>query len=404
MRQFETRLFGQDFDFTSGVRVTGPGDLSGDLRSDVVYFIDGNIDMGATQIKVPQGGLTLRGLGRDVSSIFSAENSYTMFIDPDVGYAGDIFMQDMFLTVSGTGSQVYDLDNQQNGGAAECVNFNFVGCTSLGTLNNYRQGLWDDFALIACADGLTIDGTWSGGFAILTSVVVSAGTPFTGTVLKKGASLVVNGSIRSDINALQLDGTGAVCDFEPTNITNDAEFRMIGVRTNAASTSFPNMPSSSVKARFSNCVGTRNTYVGGQWKITATASTSTTAATPVKIAGTTTYDDLQWFSQTTDNAFVYDGTDDIEVNIIADLSFDGTNGHKIKTLIRKWDDSASSYVTIASSGQQTMSAGNRVDVTSIHGFAMLSTNDRIEMWVENDSNGSVTAALDGLVSINERPS
>lgn len=401
-----TRLFGRDYPFNSSVRVTGPSDLIGELRSDVVYLIDGTIDMGANSIKVPQGGLFLRSLDFGVGGLTTSEPSYTLFVDPDIGYAGDLFMRDMFVTVSGAGSQVFNLDNQGNGGAVECTDFNFVSCTSLGTLTAYRQGLWSNWATIACTDGLTMDGTWAGGFAILTAIIVSAGTAFTGTLLKAGGSLVVNGSIRSDLNALQIDSTGAISDFAPANVTNDAEFRMSGVRCNPAATPFPNMPASSVKAKFSNCVGFRNTYVGAQWSVTTEAATTISAAnTLVKVAGTTTYADQNWFDNTTDNAMRYIGSDQIGVIIHGELSFTGTNGNQINVVVRHWVDSTSSYENLSETGPFTMNAGGRAENVGLHAFCDFAQNDRLEVWVENQTAANnVTAKLGGILSINERSS
>lgn len=386
--------------------VQRPDQLDGPLRSDVVYLIDGVIDMGATQIIVPEGGLTMRGLDFGVSGLTTSEAAHTLFVSPAGGYSGDLLMRDMFVTVSGAGSQVFDLDNQENNSAVECTDFNFVFCESLGTLKNYRQGLWSNWATIGCKDGLTMDGTWSGGFAVLTAIIVSAGVPFSGTLLKKGTSLIVNGSIRSDLNALQLDAAGAISDFEPANIANDAEFRMTGVRCNAAATPFPNMPSSSVKAKFSNCVGFRNTYVGAQWSVTSEAATTITAAnTPAKVAGTTTYADQNWFDSVTDNACLYIGSDEIGVVIHGEMSFTGTNGNQIKVIVRQWDDSAAGYITLSESGPFTMSAGGRAENVPIHAFGDFNQNDRLELWVENlSSSNNVTAKLGGILSINERPS
>lgn len=377
--------------------------LSGTLRSDVSYLIDGIIDMGSSQITVPQGGLTMHGLDLNISGLTTSETSHTLFIDDGV-FAGNLFLREMFVTVSGSGSQVFDLDNDGNGGAVECTEFNFVSCKSLGTLDAYRQGLWDGFALIACVDGLTMEGTWVGGFAILTSIVVSAGTAFTGTILKKGSALVVNGSIRSDMNALQLDSAGAICDFAPANITNDTEFLMTGVRVNSSSTSFPNMPASSVKARFIACTGTENTHIGGQWTISATATTTIASSnTPVKLAGTTTYIDLQHFTGTANNAITYIGTDTADIVISGVVPLTGTNNNVVNAIIRQWDNSASSYIDISQSGGVTMNAGNRAEGVSLEGIAKLDTSDRIEVWVENQSSSAnITADLGGLIHISER--
>lgn len=391
----------------SSVRVVEQAsDLAGELDSSAMYLLDGVVDMGAQQITVPAGGLTLRGQDFGVSGLATSEPGHTLFVPPAGGYSGTLLMRDMYVQVDGAGSQVFDLDNQGNGGAVECTDFNFVRCENLGTLTAYRQGLWSNFATIACSDGLTMDGTWSGGFAILTSIIVSAGVPFSGTLLKAGGSLLVNGSIRSDINALQLDAAGALCDFAPANIARNAEFRMTGVRSNPSATPFPNMPASSVKAKFQNCVGFRNTYVGAQWSISAEAVTTISATdTPVKVAGTTTYTDQNWFSSSGDNALVYDGSDQVSMVIHGEMSFTGTNGNQINVIIRRWDNSASSYEDLAQTGAFTMNAGGRAENIGLHAFCDMDQNDRIEIWVENKTSGNnVTAKAGGIVSVSERPS
>lgn len=383
--------------------------LSGTLLSSVAYMVDGHIDMGSTQITIPEGGLTILGVDFNISSLSSSENSYTMFISPGGGYSGDFDLRNIQVTVSGTGSQLLDIDNDENGNAFECTDVNFVNCTSLGEMVAYRQGLWSRVGIIQCDDGLTMSGAWSGGFAILDSILVSAGVTFNGTILKEGTSLTVDGSIRSNMNALQLGASGEISDIQPSNITNDAEFRMEGVRSNPSATPFPNMPASNVKARFSRCVGFRNTYVGGYWKLTTESTTSIASAnTPVKVAGTTTYEDLNWFSNTTDNALVFDGADQIGVVIHCDLAFTGGANDQINVILRHWVDSTSSFTDLAESGPQTMNqggGGNRAENIAIHAFCDLDENDRLEVWVENQSDSSnVTCKLGGLVSITERPS
>ena len=375
--------------------------LTGTLESGKVYVIDGVIDIGSDSINVPEGGLVLQGLGFGVSKITTSENNATIF-SYGGSYSGDLFIHDLEIEATGTGSKVFDLDNNGNSGAVECVGTNFLNCKSLGTLDSYRQGLWSNLALLFCTDGLTMSGTWSGGFRATTCIIVGSG--FTGTVFKEGTSLSIGGRIISDMNAANLNSSGTFCDFQPANITNDASFLMDGVTVNSASNAFPNMPASDTKARFSRCVGADNTYVGGQWAISTETATSCTAGTPIKLAGTTTYSDMQWFSQTTNNAFVYDGANDIEVVVHVSLSYDGTNNDVIKTIIRKYDNSGASYSDVSITGGQTIRSGNRLDSVNLHGFTTLSQNDRIEIWVENDSSNNVTASLDGLVSVSERQS
>ena len=76
-------------DQSSVVVVKQASDLSGILLSNVVYYIDGIIDMGSQSIEVPAGGLSLVGSTFDVSQITSSADTYTMFTSP-VGGSGNL--------------------------------------------------------------------------------------------------------------------------------------------------------------------------------------------------------------------------------------------------------------------------------------------------------------------------
>ena len=52
---------------SSTVFVRNASQLSGTLDSTKVYLIDGVVDMGALQIIVPQSGLSIHGLGFNIS-------------------------------------------------------------------------------------------------------------------------------------------------------------------------------------------------------------------------------------------------------------------------------------------------------------------------------------------------
>ena len=175
-----------------------------------------------------------------------------------------------------------------------------------------------------------------------------------------------------------------------------------------ASNALPNITGSSTYARFRNCLGIRNTYVGGQYTITSQSTTNIVSAnTPVKMAGTTTYNDLQWFTQTTDNSFVYDGDQTIEVECKAVISVSGSNNDQANLFFRQWDDSASTYID-APKSKATLNGGllgTRAEGIPFFGYFVLDNNDRIEVWIENDGdNNDMTALAGGLVSVTERNS
>ena len=374
------------------------------IDSNKLYLVDGVIDMESTSIEVPEGGISIAGLNgaRNVSILMSSANNFTLFTSPSSGFSGNVVMESLTVTISGTNSKVYDLDNDGNSNGIDVTGVNYTNCTSLGELTAYRQLLFNGVGFIFINDGLTFSGTWSGGVAITTTIAI--GFP-AAALFKEGISLVFNGSIRSDINFLNVNSASVLFDFQPSNITNDAEFSLTGVRT-IADNAIPNIPSSNVKARVRNCVGIRDTYVGGEFTVsTSTATTISTVNTLVKMAGTTTYSDMQWFSQTVDNSFVYDSDQEIEVDIQVSKSFSGTNNNVLGVQIRKWDDSESAYVNIGARFTATLNAAGRSENISCFARTVLNQNDRVEIWVENQTGtNNVTALTGGFVGIEERPS
>lgn len=399
--------------FSNIVIVKSASDLAGTLDSTKTYIIDGDVDMGSQQITVPEGGLSIAGLNgaRDTSILRSSENSYDMFISPSGSYSGNLVLEGCTLNVSGTSSNIFNLTNDENSGAIDItgVNFGYTPVdrlTSLGELTAYRQILFNGVGFLFCDDGLTLSGTWS-GLSAVTSIAISFADG--ATLFKEGAGLTFSGSVRSDMNFISTGSTSVFMDFQESNILSDGGLDLSDVRTEADDI-VPNLPSSNVKARVRNCRGLKNTYVGGEWTVsTSTATVISSANTLVKMAGTTTYSDLQWFSNTTDNAFVYDSGQTIEVEVKGSLSFSGSSNRVMGIQVRQWDDSASTYVDIGARFTATLNgggAGNRAENVAF--FAViteLEENDRIEVWIENQTDTSnITCVTGGIVDIAERSS
>lgn len=403
-----------DFTLTDSLKkrviIRSPLQLGGVIDSTIAYVPDGIIDMGAIQITIPNDGITIVGIAQNISGLISSENNYTMFIDGGggVNYSGNVFLSRMTITTSGTSSKPFDLDNNGNGGAVELVDFSFLNCSDLGELTAYRQGLTLNFATIRCTGGFTLSGTWAGGFAPLTSIIVSAGVNFTGTFLKEGTNLVINGSIRSDMNALQIHSTGEFCDFQPSNITNDAEFLMNGVRVNPDSTAFPNMPPTTVKALFTNCVGTPNTYVGGSMTITVSDVTSgITQNVLTPLVGTGVWNsDLTWFQAYGDNSLEYISHQPSVCEVTGTLSFSGTNNKEMALQIRHYIKSSDTTVNIGDEFQATLNggaSGTRAENLPFGGNITFNYQDRLEIYEKNkDGTQNITTSIGGIILVKPR--
>ncbi len=388
--------------FQSVVVVNDASDLSA-IDASKLYLIDGAIDVCDVDIVFPTGGASIAGLNgaRDVSKLYCADDDYTMFNSPIGSYSGDVVFESITFEASGANSKIFDLDNDENSNAIEMMGVNFTNTTSLGSLTDYRQLLMNNVGFIFIDDGLTFNGNWAGA-AILTSIAI--GFP-DATLFKEGANLVFSGSVRSNINFLSTDPNSILFDFDEDNILSDGGFSLENVRTNATNP-LPNISGSSVKARFKECEGIRDTYIGGQFEITTEAITDITAVdTPVKLAGVTTYDDLQHFEGNNSNEFLYVSDQLIEITAQANVAISGGNNDQVNVFFRHWDDSASTFIDLAKS-KATLNGGllgTRAENISVLGLAIIEENDRIELWVENITDSSdVTALLNSFAYIKER--
>jgi hypothetical protein len=381
-------------------------DLAGSLDSEKIYIIDGIVDMGVQPIEVPQGGLAIQGLGFGVSKLISTNDNYTMFVDDGV-YAGDLFLNKIEIEVSGTNSDVFDLDNDDNFDAVEFLSVNFLNCTCLGAFDSYRQGLWQNVGFIGCVDGLLLHGSWA-GFAALTSIIVGDDTSdFTGTLFKEGTAFDITGSFRTDMNALGINATGAFCDFQPSNVIEDAGMLITGLRTDADD-AFPNMPASSEKVKFTDCRGIPNTYVGITSAV-ATQGTTSGLSTGVYVnnpAVLMTEDQEHWFDTGTGNSVEYISDIESDVECLAILSFSGGANDDMTLKFRQWIALTSSYVDVGPIYGARLDGGggaNKIENITMAAYATVNNGDRIEVWLANQTGTTnITILASGGIRITER--
>lgn len=386
------------------VYVTKATQLEGTLDSSKLYFIDGVVDMKDTPIIVPFGGLNIEGASLNTSLLFSSADNYTMFACTG---GGDLSISNLGITVDGTGSRVFNLDNEENGGRIGWQSVNFTSCTSLGTISSYSQALAQNIGWRDCKDGLTCDGVWAGGWAILNSILL--GSTFEGTLFKAGSSLRIGGSFRSNMNILRLDvDNGTFCDFSPSNIVLDAGFSLFNVRVNPLADALPNMPSTSVKVLIKDCVGLNNTYVGATHQPQSDSVVTVSGAnTLYQITAAVTLGDAFWFSTANTNGLKLDSSLPLEVTASGTLSFSGGANTSMSIQLRKFVTTSSSYVNIGPEYTTAFSTsavfGTTASNVSFSGNTSMSVNDRIEVWVKNNTNtDNITVKSGGQFQVAER--
>jgi len=377
-----TELYGSVLD--SAVVVKSASDF-GTIDSTKVYLIDGIVDMSGVTVEIPAGGINMLGTTFDVSQLVSTDNSYDMFVSA-VGGCGNILAKDIGFEASGTSSQVWNLTSLTGFEAFEFDAINYNNCTKAGTLTNFRQGLEIGTGRFGGTPVMELIGAWVGGFRITTSIVRGLSAGMTDPIFKAGAGFVMSSRFLTDINC-DLPALAAFCDFAPANFPNSSTFQIIGgifsrggVFDADDTNIFPNFPATSLSASFVGNKGVANTFVGGL--NTLTTEVLTTIGTQDQfetLLGTFTASELTHFDSPANGQLRHLGDTPREYQIFADLTIDGGANDEIKVRFRKWDDSASVFITLVEHTRQVnnFTGGRDVAFYTILEVVTLDTNDYI---------------------------
>ena len=385
---------------TSIVIVRSASDLSGVLDSSKVYVVDGVIDMGSQQIAVPSTGLSIRSTGSITGALTSTEAAYTMFTG-----GGTLVIIGLALTASGAGSKVFGIDSTVTTDILSIEKCAFVSCTEIGTVKDYAVVLIDGVQDVLCGTGFTFDGN-----DVLISVTGCSSSAMSsgGILYKAGGTLAVSNKCLIETGTYVIDAGVTLCDFIEANFLSDAGFVVAFNDISGAGTFFSNLDGSNVKCRwrdnnFDPASAESNTYVGSHWVIESGDEAPTSIATAgiyVKVAGVTTYDDQQWFSNTTNNAHVFDSSREVKAAITASINYEAVSGGADKNItftVRHWDDSAGAYVDLQGAPRGTAVSGGEIKNMSVLTHALLNENDRVELWVQNDTDTVNLTVKDGSV-------
>jgi hypothetical protein len=180
-----------------------------------------------------------------------------------IGGSGNLIIHNMAYTATGDNASVFDIIDVDGNNAIELNVVNFEGCTSLGTLNGYRQFTGTTCGIYGCSDGFTLSGTWN-GFKLINSNAFGFGS--TGTLFKAGAGLNFNNRFYLDVN-VDLPSGAVFCDFASANFNDNELFQITNalVKYNSVidvsntSVLIPNIGPNDTKSRWTNNIGIENT-------------------------------------------------------------------------------------------------------------------------------------------------
>lgn len=367
-------------------------DFPATIEADVDYQIDGKIDMGTRSLEIPAGGITISGFGLKTSSLYSTENNYTLFTSP-VGGSGDFDIENLVISTTGSGSKVFDIKSDDGFKALEFIKVNFEDCTSLGVIDNYRQGFESGTARLGATPELTLEGEWVGGYRITSSIIRNIDSGFTGSIFKAGGTFEMNNRFLTDALCDLPDNASSFADFSPSNFTQPSLVQVVGstmtrdgLLQSDSGGFFPNLLPSDLVCSWKGNVGLVNTHVGGRLQVSSQAITSIAASsTYYDFAGTFTADNLEHFTSPSSGQLRHDGITPTQFMLIGSLTVEGGANDQLGVKIVKWDNSASVFVDIYTQLSTITSNIGPRDVTfiSLYYPVMLDQNDYVKLQIAN---------------------
>ena len=233
------------------------------------------------------------------------------------------------------------------------------------------------------------------------------------SLFKAGTGFVMNSRFRSNQN-IDLPASVSFLDFAPANFANPSTLQLEqclitrnGVFDANDSNLTPNIAASDLESAWSGNTGLPNTFEGGSIGITTTTATTITVDGQFEDLEATlwTTADLQHFSNPSGNELKHLGNSPREYKIIAAFTLECTANNFLTLRISKWDDSASSFITVLDQTRQVnnLQGGRDVAFFNVNINAELDQNDFIKLEVANiGATNNVTAEADSYYVIEER--
>ena len=400
--------------FKEVISVRTSADFGSSIDSTKIYFIDGIVDMTGVSVEVPSTGINLAGHSFDISKLVCADNSYTMFTSP-VGGSGNMLGSDYSIEVTGAGSQVYNVKSATGFEAFEFSRINYNDCTSLGTIDNYRQGLEVGTGRFGGSPSLTLKGAWIGGYRITTSIVRNLAGTMTEPLFKAGTGFSMGSRFLTDINC-DLPTLAPFCDFSASNFPNpgtvqvqEAIFTRDGVLNAEDTNIFTNLTPSDLPCYWKRNNGLGNTYVGGTTSVVVEGATNITVQGQYEQlnAGAWLGTGLEHFTATADGRLQHDGVSPREFEITYNLILESTANNDLYIKLYKYDFATTSEVALDYTIQKRQ-VNNLVGGRNVAFFvgtigATLDKGDQIFIKVMNNSStANITAEGFSFLRVQER--
>jgi len=386
-------------------------DFNGAIDPTKEYFIDGIVDMTGVSLEVPAGGINIKGYDFNLSQLICSDNNYTMFTSPGGG-SGDVLLQNVAFSVTGTNSKVVDLVAATGFEAWEISNINFNSCASIGTLDGYRQGLEMGTGRFGGTPSLELKNAWAGGYRITTSIARSIDDAMTDALFKAGSGFTMASRFLTDIN-VDLGASAPLLDFAAANFPNPSTLQLRGVVATrngvfdpSDATITPNITAPELACDWTGNQGIPNTFVGTTSAITAQTTTVISAiGTFYDLDGTWTLSNAQHFDSPANGHTRHLGNNPIEYVVQGTIIIEGPANAEVAVKLVRWDDSAGAFFDVGAGDGQILNLRGGRDVVYISAiaFVQLEQNDFLKLQVANNtSTGNLTAEIGSFYNVSAR--
>ena len=339
------------------------------LEDNAAYYIAGTIDLSGDRIVCGENTVLL-GSSSENSMLMSTGLSGTALI------TSEFSIPVRYLAISA--DVALDLDATGNASQAlDWYGVNLVDCPTAGTIKGYDNAIFFGCALLNSAN-LTFDG--SIGTVAFNQCLMDGRSSQSSIIMP--STLTITRRFRVIYSSfITLSGETGI-SFSDTATVPVQGYILDTVNFSGGGTYITGPDYLDNKTLFVNTIGIENSrevsqyYMNGNTTVTTIAS----AGVAVKAAGATTSSVLTSKFTNTNNRATYTGAITRTFRAVATLSLSSGNNQKIGTYIAK----NGTVITESEIYTDTTGNGDLLNAT-IQALVSLSTNDYLEVWIENDT-------------------
>lgn len=341
------------------------------LDSNKTYYITTNIDL-----------LGNRLVGSENTTIIGASSEVSVLTSTGLG-SGIALLTSIYTTpirhiaINDVDTAVnFDGTSNPSDMALDWTGVNFVNVPNVGVIKKASNFIFDKGAFLN-SKGLVFDGT-IGTVALNNSLF--SGDGLAGNILQLLSTCTITRRFRVIYSSIVATSSNVGINVNASASIPVESYILDTVNFSGGATYLSGVSVTDNKTLFANCKGIANTNEVSQYYMNGNATTTTVSATNTayKVLGTTTSASITQKFTNTSNRATYVGSLTRFFKVTATLSLESANNNQIGCYIAK-----NGIVLGESEVYGTTSGVGRAENIVIQTLVELSTNDYIEIFVEN---------------------